>query len=88
MLGITFYMDEITMHFKGRHADKIRITYKVWGDGLHIYHIFQKGYTYQIFICNDHVSKTYLAKRLFPVDARVMDIFDTEEGRKLSMRDG
>ena len=57
MLGVTFYIDEMTMHFKGHHAEKIGMMYKAEGDGLQIDDIFQKGYTYQIFICDDPVSK-------------------------------
>ena len=34
MLGVTFYIDETTMRFKGHHVDKIRSTYKAEGDGL------------------------------------------------------
>ena len=31
MLGVTFSMDKMTMHFKGHNADKIRMTYKTEG---------------------------------------------------------
>ena len=50
MLGFTFYMNEMTVNFKGHHAEKIRMTYKSEGYGLHTDAIFQKGYTYQIFM--------------------------------------
>ena len=43
-------MDEMIMRFKVNHADKIRMMYKAEGDGLQTDNIFQKGYTYQIFI--------------------------------------
>ena len=88
ILGAIFYMNEITMRFKGHHADKIRMAYKSEGDGLQTDDIFQKGYTYQIFICNYPVSKTYLAKRLSLLYPRVMEISDNEEGKNPSMRDG
>ena len=45
------------MHSKGHYKDKIRKTYKIERDGLHTAIIFQKEYTYQVFICNDTVSK-------------------------------
>ena len=57
------------------------MTYKSEGDLLQTDNIFHKGYTYQIFICNGPVSKKHLAKRLLQLDARVMEIFDTEEGK-------
>ena len=46
------------MHFKGYHVDRVRMTYTEEGGGLQTYAIFQKGYTYKIFMCNDPVSKT------------------------------
>ena len=42
MLGVIFYIDEITIPFKSHHVDKIRMTYKADGDGLQIYGLFQK----------------------------------------------
>ena len=88
MLGVTFSMDEMTMRFKGHHTDRIRMTYKSEDDGLQAYDLFNKGYTYQIFMCNATVSKTYLAKRLSPLDAREMALFDTVEEKTPSMRNG
>ena len=78
MLGVTFSMDEMTMRFKGQHEEKISMTYKEEADVLQTYDIFQKGYTYLIFIYNDPVSGTYFTKRLSPLDARVMKLFDDE----------
>ena len=79
MHGFTFSMNEINMHFKGHHADKIMMTYKAEGDGLQTDTIFRKWYTYQIFMWNDPVPKTYLSKSLYPLDAKVMALFDTTE---------
>ena len=59
ILGVIFYMDEMIINFKGHHAKKIRMTHETEYYGLHIDAIFQKGYTYKIFICNDPVSKIY-----------------------------
>ena len=56
------------------------MTYKSDGYGLKIYDIFQKGYTYQIFMCNNPVSKKYLSKRLSPLGARGMELLDNVEG--------
>ena len=77
MLGVTFSIDEITMRFKGNHAFKIRMTYKSEGDGEQTDEKFQKGYKYQIFMCNNPVPKTHLSKIMLPLDARAMSHFDT-----------
>ena len=57
IIGLTFYLNEITMSFKVRHADKISMTYKAEGGGLQTDNIFHKGYKYQIFLWDDPVSK-------------------------------
>ena len=67
------------MHFKGHHADKIRMEYKAEGYVLQTDALFRKGYTCQIFMCNYPVSNTYFSKRLSSLDARVMDLFGTVE---------
>ena len=76
MLGVTFSMDEMAVHSKGRHVNKIRIMYKSEGGGLQTDAIFQKGYSNQIFMCNDPVSETSLAKSLLPIYARVVALLD------------
>ena len=53
------------------------MAYKAEGGGLYTDALFHKGYTFQIFMCDDTVSKTYLDKRLSPLDAIVMTLFDT-----------
>ena len=50
ILGVKFYMDEMTMHFKFHHSEKIRMTHKSEGGVLQTDDIFHKGYTYQIFM--------------------------------------
>ena len=79
ILGFAFYIYEMTTRFKGHHEDKKRMTYKAKCDGLQTYTIFQKGYTYQIFMCNDPFPNIYLAIRMLPLHARVIDIFDSVE---------
>ena len=64
MSGVTFLIDETTIHVKGRQADK--------KTGCAI---FQKRYTYQIFMCNDPLPKKYLDKVMLPRCARVMALF-------------
>ena len=51
--------------------------YKEKGVGLQTYSLFQKGYIYQIFMCNNHSPKQCLAKRMLPLHAIVMSLFDT-----------
>ena len=51
--------------------------YKSKFDALQRYALFQKVYTYKIFMCNDPLPKTDLAKSFFPFYARVMAFFDT-----------
>ena len=55
MLGVTFSMDEMNMHFKGQHVDIIRMMDKSEGDGLQIDSIFQKGYLCEIILCQEHI---------------------------------
>ena len=57
MLVVIFSMDKMTMCFKVHHVDKIGMTYKPEGGELHTDALFKKGYTYQMFICNDNTSK-------------------------------
>ena len=70
MSGVTFLIDETTIHVKGRQADK--------KTGCAI---FQKRYTYQIFMCNDPLQKKCFAKRMLPLHLKVMFFFDTVEGK-------
>ena len=55
------------MHLKGNHVDRIRMTSKAEGNVLHTYAFFQKGYIYQIFMCNYTVSKAYLSIKISPI---------------------
>ena len=55
--------------------------YKSKGDELQTYDICQKGYTYQIFICDDTFSETYIVNTIFSLHARVMTSFDTVEDK-------
>ena len=64
MLGVALYIYEINILFKGHPTDKIRMTCKAEVGEFKADHLFQKGYTYQIFMCNYHATKTYLDKIL------------------------
>ena len=47
------------MHFKGHHAEKIRMMYKSEGDELQIDEIFRKDthikYLYEMILCQKHI---------------------------------
>ena len=51
--------------------------YKEEGYRLQTYAFFQKGQKYQILMCTDTVPITHLSKRLYPIYAIVMALFDT-----------
>ena len=48
-------MNEQTIGFQGRHADKLRITFKKIGDGFMCDAICECGYTYSFIFRNDKV---------------------------------
>ena len=50
MLGVTIYIDKMTMNFKVNNTGKIRTTYKTEGDELQTDALYQKGFTYQNFL--------------------------------------
>ena len=81
ILGVTISIDEMTTNFKGNNLYQIRMTYKGEGYGLQADALFQKGYTYQSFMCTDPDLKTYLSKILSPLHDRLMALFDTVEGK-------
>ena len=41
--------------------------------------VFQKGYAYKIFMCNDPSTKIYTAKNMLPLHDRVLAFFDAVE---------
>ena len=49
MLGVAFYIDEITMRFKDHHVGK-NDDIKSQGDGLQTNALCNRGYTYKIFM--------------------------------------
>ena len=51
-LGHDISGDEQTVGFQGRHADKLRITYKAEGDGFQCDAICDAGYTWTFFFSN------------------------------------
>ena len=49
LLGKKLSVDEQTIGFKGRHADKLRITYKKEGDGFQCDALCDDGFTYAFY---------------------------------------
>ena len=76
LLGRDISCDEQTWGFKGKHKDKLRITYKKEGDGFQCDAICDDGYTFTFFFRNQPAPKKYLDKGLSPLHSRVMGMFD------------
>ena len=66
ILSVTISIDEIATNFKGNNGDQINMIYKAEFYGLQADALCQKGYTYQVFVCNDPNLKQYLSKILSP----------------------
>ena len=63
------------------------MTHKEKRDGLQTYSLCQKGYTYQICMCNDPPQKTYLYKMMLPLHTSDVS-FWYWGGKKTPMRNG
>ena len=55
--GKSFSIDEQTIGFQGRHADKLRINFKKIGDGFMCDAICECGYTYSFIFRHDEVPE-------------------------------
>ena len=59
MLGVTFYMDEITIRFKDHHAEKISMAYKAKGGDYRQIIFFIKDthikYVFTMVLCQKHI---------------------------------
>jgi hypothetical protein len=75
-LGMHASVDEQTIGFQGRHADKLRITYKAEGDGFQADCICENGFTYALHFRNEPPPTKYTSRGLSPLHARVMWLFD------------
>ena len=76
-LGQEFSIDEMTIGFQGKHADKRRITYKRAGDGFQCDALCENGFTYQFYFRNHPAPPKYLKMKLSPLHSRVMALFDS-----------
>ena len=77
LLGLAVSIDEMTMRFKGKHADKLRVTYKNEGDGFQCDALCQDGYCYQFYFRNEPAPSQYLREDMSPLHARVMSLFNS-----------
>ena len=77
--GKSISVDEMTIGFQGRHADKRRITYKAEGDGSQADALCDDGYTLQIHMRNDPAPKQYLKNGTSPLHAWVLSLSDVLE---------
>jgi hypothetical protein len=75
--GPDLVIDEQTIGFQGRHADKRRITYKAEGDGFQCDALCDEGYTFSFYFCNQPAPKKYLLQGMLPLHSRVMSLFDS-----------
>ena len=67
--------------FQGSPCGGEMVMQKSKGGILQTYDICQKRYTYKIFMFNYPLPKQYLSKRMFSLNARVVEFFDTVEGK-------
>jgi hypothetical protein len=74
--GVCLGLDEQTIGFQGRHADKLRITYKAEGDGFQCDALCDDGFTYSVFFRNEAPPRNYVTDGLCPLHARSMWLLD------------
>ena len=60
MVGLALSIDNMMMRFKGKHADKLRVTYKNEGDGFQCDALCDDGYCYQFYFRNDPAPAQFL----------------------------
>lgn len=68
--------DEQTIGFQGKHADKLRVTFKEEGDGFMCDALCDNGYTFAFYFRNQPAPPKYLSMGLSPLHARVLSLFD------------
>ena len=76
-LDKTIAVDEMTMWFKGRHHDKLIITYNSEGYEFQADVLCDDGYCYQMYMGNDHAPEKYSKQGLSPLHSRMMALFDS-----------
>ena len=76
LLGENVSIDEQTIGFQGRHADKQRITYKKEGDGFQCDAVCDSGFTFSFYFRNQPAPDKYIKAGFSPLHSRVMALFD------------
>ena len=71
LLVFDLSVDDQTIGFKGRHVDKMIISYQNEGGGLQSDALFDQGYTYAFFLRNEGVPKEYMLMGISPLHAHV-----------------
>ena len=72
MLGVAFSIDETTMRLKGQRVDKRgKCTNQKVMYNIHMIFVIKDTHN-KTFMYNDPSPKTYLAKRMLPIHARMM----------------
>ena len=86
-LGKNASTDKQTVGFQGRHADKLRVTYKAEGDGFQADCICEDGFTFAVHFRNVPAPKKYTSKGMSPLHARVLWLFDhlTDDHHRVTM---
>ena len=78
-LGHDISGDIQTIGFQGRHADKLRITYKAEGDGFQCDAICDAGYTWTFFFRNMPAPQKWIRLGYSPLHSRILALFDQLE---------
>jgi len=76
MMGMNCSVDEQTIGFQGRHADKMRINFKKVGDGFQCDVICDSGFTYCAYFRNVPPPDKYIKAGFSTIHARVLWLFD------------
>ena len=77
LLVFDLSVDDQTIGFKGRHVDKMIISYQNEGIGLQSDALFDQGYTYAFFLSNEGVPKEYMMIGISPLHAHVFFLLIT-----------
>ena len=80
-LGQNISGDEQTIGFQGRHADKLRITYKAEGDGFQCDALADSGFTWILYFCNQPAPEKWTKKGYPPMNSRILGMFDQLENK-------
>lgn len=74
--GIDVGLDEQTIGFKGKHEDKICISYKAEGDGFMCDALCDNGFTHSVFFRNEVPSAEIAQQGLSLLHARSIWLFN------------